>query len=99
MLMVHGQQYPFLIDEELFLKEPNSFEIENSCPFTRKCVWKCHLENIIHFVKLQCVNPLRAKLLRENINMYLHFMSFLHTNKTQVAEIPLGVRQRPAYST
>ena len=45
------------------------------------------------------INPLRAKLLRENINMYLHFMSFLHTNKTQVAEIPPGVRRRPAYST
>ena len=44
-------------------------------------------------------NPLRAKLLRENINIYLHFMSFLHTNKTQVAEIPPGVRRRPAYST
>ena len=33
-------------------------------------------------------NPLHAKFLRENINMYLHFMSFLHTDKTQVAEIP-----------
>ena len=32
------------------------------------------------------LNPLRAKFLRENINIYLHFMSFLHTNKTQVAE-------------
>ena len=45
------------------------------------------------------VNPLRAKFLRENINIYLHFMSFLHTNKIQVAEIPTGVRRRPAYST
>ena len=44
-------------------------------------------------------NPLRAKFLRENINIYLHFMSFLHTNKTQVAEIPPRVRQGPAYST
>ena len=24
------------------------------------------------------INPLRAKYLRENINIYLHFMSFLH---------------------
>ena len=46
-----------------------------------------------------CLNPLRAKFLRENINIYLHFMSFLHTNKTQVAEIPPRVRQGPAYST
>ena len=44
-------------------------------------------------------NPLRAKFLRENINIYLYFMSFLHTNKTQVAEIPPRVRQGPTYST
>ena len=50
-------------------------------------------------ILLGIINPLRAKLLRENINIYLHFMSFLHTNKTQVAEIPPGVRRRPAYST
>ena len=37
--------------------------------------------------------------LRENINIYLHFLSFLHTNKTQVVEIPPRVRQGPAYST
>ena len=36
---------------------------------------------------------------RENINIYLHFMSFLHTNKTQVVEIAPRVKQGPAYST
>ena len=50
-------------------------------------------------VQCQAINPLRAKFLRDNINIYLHFMSFLHTNKTQVAEIPPRVRGRPAYST
>ena len=45
------------------------------------------------------INPLRAIFFRENINIYLHFMSFLHTNKTQVVEIPPRVRQEPAYST
>ena len=45
------------------------------------------------------INPLCAKFLRENITIYLHFMSFLHTNKTQVVEIPPRVRQEPAYST
>ena len=35
----------------------------------------------------------------ENINIYLHFMSLLHTNKTHVVEIPPRVRQGPAYST
>ena len=34
------------------------------------------------------VNPLRAKFLGENINIYLHFMPLLHTDKTQVVEIP-----------
>ena len=44
------------------------------------------------------INPLRANFLRGNINIYLHFMSFLHTNKTQVVEIPSRARQGPAYS-
>ena len=48
---------------------------------------------------IMLINPLRAKFVRENINISLHFMSFLHTNKTQVAEIPPRVRRRPAYST
>ena len=43
------------------------------------------------------LNPLRAKFLRENINISLHFMPSLHTNKTQVDEIPPRVRRRPAY--
>ena len=45
------------------------------------------------------VNPLRAKFVRENINKYFHFLSFLHTNKIQVVEIPPRVKQGPAYST
>ena len=31
-------------------------------------------------------NPLRAKFLRESINIYLHIMSFLPSNKTQAVE-------------
>ena len=45
------------------------------------------------------VNPLRAIFFRENRNIYLYFMSFLHTNKTQVVEIPPRVRQGPDYYT
>ena len=45
------------------------------------------------------VNPLRATFFRNNINIFLHLMSFLHTSKTQVVEIPPRVRQGPAYST
>ena len=44
------------------------------------------------------INPLRAKFFRGNINICLHFLPFLHPNKTQVVEIPARVRQGPAYS-
>ena len=45
------------------------------------------------------VNPLRAKFFRGNINIYLHFVSFLHIDTTQVVEILPQVRQEPIYST
>ena len=35
----------------------------------------------------------------ENIKMYLQFISFLHTDKPQVAEILPHVRQELTYST
>ena len=47
----------------------------------------------------QCVNPLHAKFFRRNKNIYLHFMSFLHIDMTQVVEILPQVRQGPTYST
>ena len=37
-------------------------------------------------------NPLRSKFLRGNIRIYLHFMSFLLINKTQVVEFLPQVR-------
>ena len=45
------------------------------------------------------INQLRAIFFRKNINIYLHFMSFIHTDKTQVVAITPQVRQGPAYST
>ena len=53
----------------------------------------------IKFIHHFLINPLRAKFFRENINIYLHFMSFLHIHKTRVVEIPPWVKQGPAYST
>ena len=50
-------------------------------------------------LKSKYQNPLCAIFSRENINIYLHFMSFLHANKTQVVDIPPRVGQGPAYST
>ena len=38
------------------------------------------------------INPLHAKFFRVNINMYLHFMSFLHIDRTQVLKILPQVR-------
>ena len=47
----------------------------------------------------QCFNPLRAKFFRGNINIYLHFVSFLHIDMTQVLKILPHVRPGPTYST
>ena len=44
-------------------------------------------------------NPLRANFFRGNINIYLHFMSFLHIDTMQVVEILPQIRQEPTYST
>ena len=33
------------------------------------------------------INPLRAKFFRDNLNTYLHFVSFLHIDTTKVVEI------------
>ena len=67
------------------------------------CIWLRFSPNPILIVTeammSNVVNPLPAIIYRENINIYLLFMSFLHTNKAQVTEIPLRVRQEPAVST
>ena len=44
-------------------------------------------------------NPLRAKFFRENIKIYLHFVSYLHIDTTQLVEILPQIRQEPTYST
>ena len=44
-------------------------------------------------------NSLRAKFFRGNKNIYLHFMSFLHIDMTQVVGILPSVRQRFTYIT
>ena len=48
---------------------------------------------------LTWLNPLRAKFFKGNINIYLHFVSFLHIDTTQVVEILPEIRQEPTYST
>ena len=44
------------------------------------------------------INLLRAKIFRGNINIYLHSVSFLHIDATQVFQILPQIRQEPAYS-
>ena len=47
----------------------------------------------------QDLNPLRAKFFRGNINIYLHFVSFLPIDTTLVVEILPQIRQEPIYFT
>ena len=52
----------------------------------------CHLQTV-------CIlNPLHANFLRGNKNIYLRFVSFLHCDMTQVAEILPQVRKELTYS-
>ena len=43
-------------------------------------------------------NPLRAKFFRGHINIYLHFVSYLHIDMTQVLKILPQVSEGPTYS-
>ena len=52
-----------------------------------------HQFSVNHF------NPLRAKFFRGNMNIYVHFVSFLHIDTMQVVEILPHIRQEPTYST
>ena len=56
--------------------------------------WLVHLVMACHY----SINPLRAKFFRRNINIYLHFMSFLHIDLTQVLKILPQVREALTYS-
>ena len=49
-------------------------------------------------LQLIIINPLRAKFFRGNINIYLHFMSFLHIDLAQVLKILPQVREGPTQS-
>ena len=45
------------------------------------------------------LNPLHAKFSGGTWNIYLHFMSFLHIDMTQVLKILSQVRPEPTYLT
>ena len=48
---------------------------------------------------MELFNPLGAKIFRGNINIYLHIVSFLHIDTTQVVESLPQIRQEPTCST
>ena len=50
-------------------------------------------------IPILLINPLRANFLWGKINIYLHFVWFLHIDTTQVVEILPQIRQEPTYST
>ena len=47
----------------------------------------------------RALNPLHANFFKRNKYMYLHFMSFLHIDTTQVVETIPHVKEELAYST
>ena len=60
---------------------------------------QAHNELVILQIFFLSFNPLRAKFFRENINIYLHFVSYLHIDMTRVAEILPRIGQGLAHST
>ena len=47
---------------------------------------------------LHNINPIYVNFFRGNKNLYLHLMSFLHIDMTQIVENPPQVRQELIYS-
>ena len=54
---------------------------------------------VINSLRPELINPLRAKFVRGNINIYLHFMSSFYIDMAQVLKIFPQVRRGPTYST
>ena len=63
------------------------------------CINQVHVEYSAASTWKWLINPLRAAFFRDNINIYLYFMSLLHIDMTQVFKILPQVRSGPAYST
>ena len=55
----------------------------------------CNIDFIFHALEV----AIFKQFFRWNINIYSHFVSFLHIDMTQVVEIFPQIRQEPTYST
>ena len=59
----------------------------------KRAIWNLPISWYLHFFKSFCVAqavfmyPWRAKFFKGNINIYLHFVAFLHIDTMQVVEI------------
>ena len=66
----------------------------------RAHVWYDHIHvKQWDIITAPCLNPLRAKFFRGNINIYLHFMSLFHIDVAQKLKILSQVRPGLTYST
>ena len=59
----------------------------------------CRIRSSWVVITASWINPLRARFFRGNINIYLHLVSFVHIDITQVIEILPQIRQWPTYTT
>ena len=59
--------------------------------------WMCWCKNYNCSICCFDINPLRAKFFKGNINIHLHFVSFLHIDMTQVLKILPQVKEGPTY--
>ena len=83
--------------------------VENTVQIWIKHLWRFDCVSLIldipssifvhNTTRESCINPLRAKFFRGNTNIYLHFMSLLHIDMTQVLKILPQVTPEPTYST
>ena len=62
----------------------NFSEISIGIQTFSKCIWKCRLRNGVHLSRPQCVNPCYGEFIWGNVNMDLHFLSFLKSGMAQV---------------
>ena len=80
-----------------FKKGPVHYLTRCSWAVTQRTVMKSNFVDA--YISWNYVNPSRAKFFRGGINIYLHFMSLLHINMTQVLKILPQIRPGLTYST
>ena len=85
----HATLYFAALREELIWAGERDFEIRQTLQVKRSIKTVLNTKG----------DTLCAKICNRNINIYLHFVSFLHIDTTQVVEILPQIRQEPSYPT